>query len=403
MTDPSSYDHEALLDNARLGNPPSDAYLQRVDILDNVVRECMYVSRGYAGIRSPTSRHFYASVLFTALITRGVSLAVLMPHTPWAEKRIEHWDYATATGITRTMLELRVAFFYLCTESCSEEEWQCRWNLFNLHDCVSRIRLFEAREDTSQIEALALQANELRDRLKSNVYFQSLATGHQRKLLHGQTAYLFSLEDIAERAGVEKSSFRWLYILFSSHVHGLPMSFYRIGEGAEERGRGLPSPVEENYTSLCLSLASTFLVRTRDEVHELFLDYKDQAEEKIRQEASANLIEENIQENVASGKGIAIGETVVLTETDDIQIETTKLTDNVVESIYRHKATDNVVLKRSDSEEKGTSLIDFDPIFWNVLVNGKSATENQLQEMETTQWAFKADHLTRILSFKIGP
>jgi hypothetical protein len=401
MIHPTAYDHEAILDTAELGNSPSDEYLQRVDMLDNVVRECMYISRGYAGIPSPTSRHFYASVLFTALITRGVSLAVLMPHTPWAQKRIEHWDYATAAGVVRTMLELRIAFFYLCAESCSEDEWQCRWNIFNLHDCVSRHRLFEAKGDTSQVQAFTEQAAELRDRIESNIYFQSLAISQQRKFLHGQTAYLSSLEDIAERAGVEKSNFRWLYILFSSHVHGLPMSFYRIGEGAQERGRGLPSPVEERYTSLCLSLASTFLVKTRDEVHELFLKYKEQAEEKIRQEIALNAKEEDLQ-NIVANEKIAVGETIVLTETDDIKIETTKIAETVFESTYRHKATGEVVLRRSDSEEKGTSLINFDPIFWNVLVNGKPTTEAQLQEIENARWAFKADHQSHTLSFKIA-
>lgn len=132
MIEPTEYDHEAIMDNARLGSSPSQDYLQVVDMLDNVVRECMYVSRSYAGIKSPTSKHFYASVLFTALITRGVSLAQLMPFTPWVEKRIEHWDYASAAGITRTMLELRVAFYYLCVDSCTDEEWNCRWNLFNI-------------------------------------------------------------------------------------------------------------------------------------------------------------------------------------------------------------------------------------------------------------------------------
>jgi hypothetical protein len=399
MTDNSAYDHEALLGDAQLGNQPSERYLDVVDTLDNVVRECMYVSKGYAGIRSPTSRHYYASVLFTALITRGVSLAQLMPFTPWAEKRIEHWDYATVAGIVRTMLELRIAFYYLCTEKCSEDEWQCRWNLFNLHDCVSRARLFEAMSDDEQVQAFAAQTDELRQRLHSNLYFQSLAPGVQRKLLHGQTAYLSSLEEIAERAGVERSTFRWLYILFSSHVHGLPMSFYRIGQGAEERGRGLPSPVEEGYTSLCLSLASTFLVSTRDEVHELFAEFKQHAEEKIRNESA---IETPPDVPITSG-GMAVGQTVVLAETDDVVIEVTRTSADAVESVYRNKSTNDVILRRTDSDEDGTTLTQFDAVFWNVLVNNKPATESQLHALETEPWAFKADHQTRTLSLKIGP
>jgi hypothetical protein len=75
---------------------------------------------------------------------------------------------------------------------------------------------------------------------------------------------------MAERAGIKRTEFRWMNVLFSSHVHGLPMSYYRIGNGFEERGRGLPSPAEEGYSALCLSFAATLLVSTRDEMLRLF-------------------------------------------------------------------------------------------------------------------------------------
>ena len=71
-----------------------------------------------------------------------------------------------------------------------------------------------------------------------------------------------------EKAGLERPTYRFLNVVFSSHVHGLPMSYYRMG--MQERGRGLPSPIEEGYTTICLSLASALLTATRDEVHELF-------------------------------------------------------------------------------------------------------------------------------------
>lgn len=150
MTGQGEYDLQAIVDDGNLGTERSESYQESLDALDNVVRECMHVSKGYAGIPAPTGRHFYASVLPTVLITRGVSLLTLAPHTPWAEKKIEHWDYASLAGLARTMIELRVAFYYLCAEECSEDEWNCRWNLFNLHDCVSRIRMFEALGEIEQ-------------------------------------------------------------------------------------------------------------------------------------------------------------------------------------------------------------------------------------------------------------
>ncbi|MDY0744200.1 DUF5677 domain-containing protein [Paucibacter sp. R3-3] len=362
-------------------------------MLDNVVRECMYVSRSYAGIKSPTSKHFYASVLFTALITRGVSLAQLMPFTPWAEKRIEHWDYASAAGIVRTMLELRVAFYYLCVDSCPDEEWNCRWNLFNLHDCVSRIRLFSAVQNPEQVAAFETHATELRQRLQTNPFFSSLQAGQQRKFLHGQTAYLMPLEDIAEHAGIEKSVFRWIYVLFSSHVHGLPMSFYRIGD----RGRGLPSPTEEGYTSLCLSLASTFLVTTRDEVHELFVDFKSQADDWVKSETSI----EATSDVPVSGKRLAVGETITLTETGDLAIEVTMLTSDSVESVYRHKPTGSIVLRRTDSDTDGASLDFFDGFYWTVFVNNLPTTQSQVEALDAKAFAFKVDHASRTLHLKV--
>ena len=237
-----------------------------------MARECIWVSKRYAGILAPEGRHFYASVLFVSMITRSISLLNLAPYSPWAVKKIEHWDYSSMTGVARTMLELRAAFYYLCIDPCETDEWYCRWNLFNLHDCVSRIRLFDAQGDPDQVAGLVVQAEELRDRLRGNQFFNSLDPKRHEKLLHGQTAYLLPLETVLERPGLPTETFRWLYVLFSTRGHALPMSFYRIGGDNQARGRGLPSPAEESYSTLCLSLAIGLLVATRDEVHRLERD-----------------------------------------------------------------------------------------------------------------------------------
>ena len=114
---------------------PSGQYSERIRALDNLVRECCSVSQNCAGIPSPTSSHFWAATLFTSLCTRAVSLISLVPHSPWSLKLIEHWDYGSVASLTRSLLEIRLAFFYLGIEECSQEEWYCRWNIFNVHDC----------------------------------------------------------------------------------------------------------------------------------------------------------------------------------------------------------------------------------------------------------------------------
>lgn len=390
MAAKNDYDLQAVVDDGNIGPNPSEDYMEGLDFLDSVVRECMFVSKCYAGIASPTARHFYASVLFTVLITRGVSLLTLAPHTPWAEKKIEHWDYASLAGIVRTMIELRVAFYYLCAEECSDDEWNCRWNLFNLHDCVTRIRMFDARGETEQVEGFKAQADELRSRLTSNAFFCALDPKRHKKLLHGQTAYLFPLEEIAEKAGISVELFRWLYVLFSSHVHGLPMSFYRIGGDNPERGRGLPSPVEESYSSLCLTLAANLLVHTRDEVHRLFAGLGQTGVETNFDEAAEEVLEE----------GLAIGESASVDATDDIRLVFTRTADDAVDVAYFCRSTGELVLERSDSASSGNELKRFDPFFWSFSVNGKPATEQTLAKAIKAPHAFRVDHVKRIIMVK---
>lgn len=393
--------HDEIVDFSRLGDKPSDNYMRVVDMLDNVVRECMYVSRSYSGIASPSAKHYYASVLFTALVTKGVTLAQIMPFTPWVNKRIEHWDYASAAGIVRTMLELRIAFYYLCSDQCDETEWECRWNIFNLHDCTSRIRMFTALDNNEEVAKLSQAADEIRDRLRGNAFFDILPDKKKKTALHGQSAYLFPLEDIAEEAGVEKTLFRWLYVLLSSHVHALPMSFFRIGE---ERGRGLPTPVEEGYTSICLSLASTLLVSTRDEVHSLFRDFKARADdiiERENREAQMALSVLEAKTKAVAAEGMTVGETKVLLFTEVMIIEATLVQENTVEVRYRDTKSGEVVLQSTESE-KGTYLDLYDLYYWTFMLNGEHVTNNQMSFMDANNFAFKVDPYTRTLHFKHG-
>jgi hypothetical protein len=390
--------HEGLVNFSKLGESPSDDYMKTVDLLDNIVRECIYVSRSYSGISSPSTRHYYASVLFTALVNKGVTLAHIIPFTPWVDRKIEHWDYASAAGIVRTMLELRIAFYYLCSEECDEKEWECRWNIFNLHDCTSRVRMFTAMGNDDEVKNLSQTADEIRDRLKSNSFFDNLPAQKKKTALHGQSAYLSPLEDIAEKAGIEKSQFRWLYVFLSSHVHALPMSFYRIGE---ERGRGLPTPVEENYTSLCLSLACTFLVNTRDEVHCLFKDFKARSDEIIERENQRAKELFKVNNGTVTAEGIKVGETKVLLSTEAMIIEATLIQDDILEIRYRDIKSGAVVLQSSESKT-GIYLDLYDLYYWTFMLNGEPVTNDKMSFIDENNFAFKADPYTRILHFKYG-
>jgi hypothetical protein len=251
---------------------PSKEYLNEVTAFESSLNECLTLSQRCAGIRSPTGAHFYASVLFTTLCTRSFSFGMLLPGTSLAKKKIDHWDYASLAVVARSILEVRISFFYLCVEDSSSEEWECRWNIFNLHDCVARIHLFTELDPSSpDLKGFEAQAEELRNRLATNAFFAALPPSQKRHFLRGRDAYLVPLEVIAAAAGVEINEFRWIYKFLSSHVHGLPLSFYRMGE--VDRGRGVHSEVEEGYSLLCVSFVLGLLNAARDEMHKLFGPY----------------------------------------------------------------------------------------------------------------------------------
>jgi len=111
------------------------------------------------------------------------------------------------------------------------------------------------------------QITDLTNRLHNNAFFTRLPASFQNKVLKGGKAHLFTLEEMAVRAGIELDHFRMFWKLMSSHIHSLPMSFYRMVNN--ERGRGVQTKVEVGYTIILLSFCMTLLVHSRDEYIEL--------------------------------------------------------------------------------------------------------------------------------------
>ena len=247
---------------------PDKHYGPTLKVFEATLAEAICTSQAHAGKPAPTGAHFYASVLFSAICTRSVSLARILPASSWSDKAFEHWDYMTVAGIVRSLIETRLAFFYLCVEECSADEWDCRWNLLNLHDCASRIELFSIMPDgKSDVAGFRLQLEDLRSRLLSNPFFMQL--GGQKRMLNGNVAFLGSLQEIANRAGVDQQSFRILYKMASTQVHMYPLAYYRAAE--QGRGTGTQSDVEVGYTWMFLDIAVQLLAAANEEMKALWV------------------------------------------------------------------------------------------------------------------------------------
>lgn len=374
--------------------PPTEAYTNALQRLDGVVRRAMALSHRCGGLPPASNRHFYASVLFTTVVVRSISLLQIAPLSSWAQKVIEHWDYASASVIARTLLEIRLCFYYLCVDQCSDEEWECRWQNMNIHDCAHRIKIFEAMGVTEQVVAHQQTMVDLAARIRSNSHFQSLDRGKQKKILRGTMAYLEPLEDIAEKAGIAKTHFRFFHVFFSTHVHGLPMSFYRIGE---ERGRGLPTETESAYTAMCLELVTSLVCACEAEMENLFHDVLTERESTGEPASEAAEVEPEAE---VLATGIGEGEKRNVYSSEHMRIDAVGLPNGEVSLLYFEPITGEKVL-RIQATREGEHIVFVDPVYWNITVNDGPVTDRLLDEMVQAEHAYAVDSAGRRLRFKV--
>lgn len=241
-------------------------YAKSYGEFDKTLRKALKLSRDCAGIPSPTGKHFYASALFTKLCVTAVSLQKIAPSSRLLGQNA-HWDYASTCSITRNMVECYLVFHYFCVQAVDEAEWDARWRLFNLHDCLSRKKMFASADIKPEKEASKIIEITVSE-LKTNSYFQRLTPKQQQHYLKGNNAFFMSQDEIVQSYGGDINEFRFLYRFLSNQVHSLPMSFYRMSE--QERGRGVESDVEVGYTSLCLDTARQYLERTHNDYKSIF-------------------------------------------------------------------------------------------------------------------------------------
>ena len=245
-------------------------YLHSLCWFDRVVAAATSVSFNAEG-RQTDSRRWWSSVLFTKFTTSCVSLLVLLPFNRFVISKFQHWDSSTAVSLTRNLIETYLLFFYFVVDDISETEWRCRLTLVQLHDCCSRTNMFkELNLEYEQLKVFSEQQEELRESLRNNEFFKSLDRKKQKTLLRGKTIYHLTRDDLLARINIPRSIYRGWYRFFSQHVHSLPMSFYRMGDG--DQGRGLESEFERGTTKTAIEIATPFIARATIEMIRLFPD-----------------------------------------------------------------------------------------------------------------------------------
>jgi len=268
--------------------PSREEYERALANFDVLVSASTVISQGASGRPAESGRHYHASLLYTRLCGWEISILLNLPGNRLLVSKFEHWDFSTIASLSRDLIECYLAFFYLCVEPIGEDEWECRWNIFNLHDCLRRRRLFEylgAKGD--KLDEYEKHAEELRGRLRNNARFLTLTDSEQKDCLKAKKLYLQSQDELIEKIGVDPRFYRGLYMLLSSHVHTFPLGFYRIG--SENRGRGLENTVDRAYICGCLETSAFFVRRAAKEMVGMFPG----ADREISETGRAALAESN--------------------------------------------------------------------------------------------------------------
>lgn len=242
-------------------------YTQIYKSYSSIVKKCVLTSQKYAGIPAPSNQHFYAAILFTKLCTISNSIQKLSP-LPDLLGENAHWDYASVASLTRNLIECYLTLFYLSIQKCSKDESEARLLLMNLHDHISREKMFKSVEDDKRKEIASRISNEVTSSLKNNLWFRALSDKQQKHYLKGHNAYFKKQDEIVEASGEDLKTFRFIYRFLSNNTHSFPMGFYRMRDGS--RGNRLESEIEISYTSSCLQWAEAYLNKANKEFKELF-------------------------------------------------------------------------------------------------------------------------------------
>ena len=120
------------------------------------------------------------------------------------------------------------------------------------------------------VGGLQQQAEELRERLNSNPWFQTLPQQVKKRCLSGDNLMIPTRDEMLVRAGWEKTTFYAYWDLLSQYAHVLPISFFRMEPNG--RGTGLENDTDKGYLSTMLDLCADTLEKATDLMTAAFPD-----------------------------------------------------------------------------------------------------------------------------------
>jgi hypothetical protein len=182
------------------------------------------------GNRNTDPLRVISSWLYMRICVTGKTIVEILEPQEHDYGSSRYLDHASIAILCRGLIENVAVLLYVGDANISEDEWECRRSLIDLHDFTNRSAfLTKIKADTvpeSPEETLKL----LRERLEDNAFFQTLSMKRRQKLLEGQEMFVDGRHAAMLELGWGDDFTRGLYKYLSNQAHTLAMSFHRTAE-----------------------------------------------------------------------------------------------------------------------------------------------------------------------------
>ncbi|WP_128621845.1 hypothetical protein [Pseudomonas aeruginosa] len=248
-----------------------DDYNDALLKLDVVTCEAMAVSQAIREESSDLHMEFSAQV-FKRLCAHSMAIICALPRSRWVASDFENWDFACIAGHSRALLEGCLLFRYLAKTPSCNAEWSARLYVLYINDHSRRAEMMTRVRAEEEAADWIRQADELRERLGPNPWFQALDGKTKKRSLAGDNVTISTRDEIIEYAyaGLDKASFYAVWNLLSQYSHVLPMSFTTTENNG--RGSGLPNQADLDYMTTTASLAADTLHNATNLMTDAFPD-----------------------------------------------------------------------------------------------------------------------------------
>ena len=216
------------------------------------------VSKNSAGREAPL-RHVLGSYVFTRMCVSAETILYLIgTETGLAtENTLDHFSIAI---LSRSLIEASLMLHYLTEPSITEEEWELRRAILDLHDYLLRARLFKGlgADAADEYEGWKHRAAERRAAIKALPAFGLLSKDRKEKIMRGSELYVNGIRGVLTQFSVDRGYFDAIHNYLSGQVHVAPSTFYYMHEGRIDFLA--PAPYQLYVSSFSIANARYFLI-----------------------------------------------------------------------------------------------------------------------------------------------